>query len=109
MRRKFERSAVAPLAVLLTVSLIGPTKAGDLTPSPDGATSLRAAPCGDAKQGCARIRGHIPAASELAGVDTIGGRQAAFGPPPFDVGGQAADALGRGLFFLQTSHEETAR
>jgi len=98
MRRRFEGSAVAPLAVLLTVSLIGPAKAGDLTPSP----------CGDVKQSCARIRGHIPAASDFAGADTIGGRAAAFAP--FDAAGQAAaDALGRGLFLLQASHEETAR
>jgi hypothetical protein len=107
MRRKFEGSAVAPLAVLLTVSLIGPTKAGELTPSWEGATHPPAAPCGDAERGCARIRGHIPAASEVAGVETIGGRPAAF-RPRFDAAGQA-DSLGRSLFLLQASHAETER
>jgi hypothetical protein len=102
MRRRFEGSAVAPLAFLLTVLLIGPAKAGELAPSPP------AAPCGNAKQNCARIRGHIPAASDFAGVDTIGGHPAAFAP--FDAAGQAAaDALGRGLFLFQASHDETAR
>jgi hypothetical protein len=110
MRRKFEGSTIAPLAVLLTVSLIGPTKAGEFTPSPQGATHPPAAPCGDAERGCARIRGHIPAASEFAGVETIGGRPAAFRPPPFDAAGQGADdALGQGLFLLQASHDETER
>ncbi len=117
MLRRFERSArgaVARLPVLLTVFMIGPTEAGGLARSTDGATPE--AQCGDAEQGCVRIRGHIPAASELAGVETLGGRPAAFGPPlaPFvaglDAAGQAAaDALSRGLFFLQASHDETAR
>lgn len=107
MRRKFEGSAVAPLAVLLTVSLIGPTKAGEFTPSPEGATYPPAAPCGDTKQSCARICGHIPAASDFAGVETIGGRPAAFWPP-FDAAGKV-DLLGRSLFLLQASHDETER
>ncbi len=59
-------------------------------------------------ESCARIRGHIPAASEVAGVETIGGRPATLGPPPpppfvagLGAAGQAAaDALNR-LFFLQ--------
>jgi hypothetical protein len=107
MRRKLEGSAVAPLAVLLTVSLVGPTKGGDLTSSA-GATFRPAAPCGDVNRSCARIRGHVPAAAEFAGVETIGGRPAPFSP--FDAVGQAAaDALGRSLFLLQASHEETAR
>ncbi len=115
MRRTFERSArgaVAPLAVLLTICLNGPAEAGGLAPS-DGATSPPAPQCG-ADESCARIRGHIPAASERAGVETIGGRPATLGPPPPFVAGlgaagqAAADALNR-LFFLQVSHDETVR
>ena len=70
--------------------------------------------CG-AHETCARIRGHIPAASEVAGVETIGGRPATLGPPlaPFvaDLGaaGQAADDALNRLFFLQVSHDGSVR
>jgi hypothetical protein len=117
MRRGLERSAkgaIAPLAVLVTISVIGPAGAAGLPPATDGVT--RAPQCSEAAEGCARIRGHIPATSERAGVETLGGRPAGFGPPSapfvsgFSAAGQAAaDAVSRGLFFLQVSHDETAR
>jgi hypothetical protein len=117
MRRTFERSAMgagAPLAVLLTICLIGSAEAGGLGPSSDG-TRPPASQCGRFDEGCARIRGHIPAASERAGVETFGGRPANLGPPlaPFvaglgDAGQAAADAINR-LFFLQVRHDDGAR
>jgi hypothetical protein len=116
MRRTFERSATgagAPLAVLLTICLIGPVEAGGLASSTEGATALPVSRCGPG-EGCPRIRGHIPAASEIAGVDTIGGRPATLGPPPpflagLGAAGQAADDALNRLFFLQASHDDTAR
>jgi hypothetical protein len=114
MRRTFERSTGAgpPLAVLLTICLIGPAEAGGLASSTEGATGLPVSQCG-AGEGCPRIRGHIPAASEIAGVDTIG-RPATLGPPPpfvdsLGAAGQAADDALNRLFFLQASHDDTAR
>jgi len=119
MRGKFERpagGAVVLSAVLLILCLIAPAEAGGLVSSVDGATRPPASQCGEAHEGCTRIRGHIPAASERAGVETVGGRPASLGPPlaPFmtgiDAAGQAAaDAVSRGFFFLQVSHDETAR
>jgi hypothetical protein len=117
MRQTFEQSArgaVAPLAVLVTICLIGPTEAGGPASSTDGATGLPVPQCG-ANQTCARIRGHIPAASEGSGLETIGGHPATLGPPlaPFVAGlgaaGQAADDALNHLFFLQASHDETVR
>lgn len=117
LETRFERSAkdaVAPLAVLAALWLIGPAGAAGLPPATDGFT--RAAQCGDAPEGCARIRGHIPATSERSGVETLGGRPAGFGPPPppllsgLGAAGQAAaDAVSHGLFFLEVSHDDTAR
>ncbi len=114
---RFERSAkgaVAPLAVFLAIWLIGPAGAAGLPPATDGAT--HATQCGDAPEGCARIRGHIPATSEGSGVETLGGRPAGFGPPPAPfvsglgaAGQAAADAVSHGLFFLEVSHDDTAR
>jgi hypothetical protein len=118
MRRTFERSAMgagAPLAVLLTICLIGSAEAGGPGPSSDGVTRPPASQCGGFDEGCARIRGHIPAASERAGIETIGGRPANLGPPlaPFladlgDAGQAAASAINR-LFFLQVRHDDGAR
>ena len=117
MQRTLERSAKgasAPLAVLLTIWLIGSAGAAGLSPETDGVT--RAPQCGAAAEGCARIRGHIPATAERAGVETFGVRPAGFGRPPAPfvsglgaVGQAAADALSRSLFFLQASHDDTAR
>ncbi len=119
MRRKFEQSArggFASLVGLLAVGLIGPAQAAGLSPGTDGATRAPAAQCDDAGEGCARIRGHIPATSDIAGSETISGRPQTFGPPPSPfvsglgaAGRAAADAVSRGLFFLQVSHDQTAR
>ena len=83
-----------------------PRSTGDTTAVPQ---------CGQSDEGCTRIRGHIPAASERAGVETIGSRSASFGPPPAPfmsglgaAGQAAADAVNR-LFFLQVSHDDGAR
>jgi hypothetical protein len=105
MQRKFQQSArgaCASLAVLLTVGLIGPAQAAGLSPGTDDPRAP-AAQCSDAGEGCARIRGHIPAASDFAGAETIGGPPASFGPPPAPLDS------GRGLFLLQVSHDQTAR
>ncbi len=106
MRRRFEQSAmgaVGSLAVLLAICLIGPAEAGGFAPS-DGTAHSPGAECGEPDAGCARIRGHIPAASEFSGIETIGGRPAIFGGPPgpfvagLGVFGQAAaDAVSRGF------------
>lgn len=111
MRRTFERStrgAAAPLAVVLTISMIGPAQAGD-------AMGLPASRC-SAGEDCPRIRGHIRAASERAGVETIGGRAATFRPPPSPfvaaigaAGQAAADTLNRLFFLQQVSHDDDAR
>jgi len=118
MQRGFEQSARgvgAPLAFLFAIAVIGPAGAAGLSGSTEGATRAYAAQCGEAGEGCARIRGHIPAGSDFAAGDTIGGRSASFmSPPPFvtglgAVGQAAADAVNRGLFFLQVSHDQTAQ
>jgi hypothetical protein len=117
MQRKFQQSArgaCASLAVLLTVGLIGPAQAAGLSP---GTYDPRApaAQCGDADEGCARIRGHIPATSDFAGGETIGVGPPSFGPAAPLVSGlgaagrAAADALNRGLFLLQVNHDQTVR
>ncbi len=118
MGRRFGRSilgAVAPLAALLTACVIDPAGAGGLAPSRDQDAGARSAPCGGAAgEGCPRIRGYIAAGSDFAAGDRIGGRPAPFGPPPFvrsvgDAGQAAADAINRGLFFLQVSHDDSVR
>jgi hypothetical protein len=115
MRGHFEQSvwgATAPLAVLLTICLTAAAQAGGLPASTENAT---ASGCAESDQGCTRIRGHIPAASERSGVETIGSRPASFGPPsaPFVSGlgaaGQAAAEAVNRLFFLQVSHDDGAR
>jgi len=117
MRRTCERLATgggAPLAVLLTICLIGPAEAGGFASSTDGATGLPVPQCG-ANETCARIRGHIPAASERSGFETIGGRPPPLGSPlaPFVAGlgaaSQAADDALNRLFFLQVSHDGSVR
>jgi hypothetical protein len=119
MRRRFDLSAKrmsASLSVILTIGLIGPAEAAGLSPATDGLARSPAPQCGESDGGCGRIRGHIPAASNSAGVETIGGGPASLGmaPPPFVSGlgaaGQAAaDAINRGLFLLQVSHDESGR
>ena len=120
MRGRFGRSilgAAPPLAALLAACLIGQASAGGLSPSPDEDSGARQAQCrGGAAEGCARIRGYIAAGSDVSAAETVGGRPAPFGPPspPFmssvDAAGRAAaDAINRGLFFLQASHDDGLR
>ena len=111
----FEQSAwgaTAPLALLLTICLTAAAQAGGLPLSTEDATVSQ---CGQSDEGCTRIRGHVPAASERSGVETIGSRSVSFGPSPAPfvsglgaAGQAAADALNR-LFFLQVSHDDGAR
>jgi hypothetical protein len=115
MRGHFEQSAwggTAPLALFLTIFLTVAAHAGGLPRATGDATTV--SQCGQSDEGCTRIRGHIPAASERAGIETIG-RAASFGPPPAPfmsglgaAGQAAADAVNR-LFFLQVSHDDGAR
>ena len=119
MRRRCDLSAGrkgASLAVLLTIGLIGRAVAAGLSPAADGMARSPPSQCSESDGGCGRIRGHIPAASDSAGVETIGHGPASLGTPlaPFASGlgaaGQAAaDAVSRGLFFLQVSHDESGR
>src|SRR5579871_5269215 len=113
MRVAFGREACATalLAVLFTIQLLGPAGSEGLSTAPDGDGRSSSAQCGGSDDGCRRIRGHIPAAPVSGGVETIGGRPTGPGtPPPFLTGlgaaGQAAaDAVNRGFFFLQASHD----
>lgn len=118
MRGKFERSAggaAALLAALLTICLIAPAEAGGSAPSAERGARSSNAPCSQTAEGCTRIRGHIPAASERAGVETMGDRSASFGSAqaPFvsglDAAGQAAADVVNRLFFLQVSHDDSSR
>src|SRR5438270_3794543 len=104
MREKFQPSAgtALPATVLLTICLIGPAEAGGLAPSAEDRTRPLASQCGETYDGCTRIRGHVPAASVRAGVETIGDRPATLAAPPAPfvvglgaVGQAAADALNR--------------
>ncbi len=91
MQPKFGRSmagGVGPLALLLTVSLIGRAGADSLS-LPQG-TALRAAQCDEAESGlgatrdgggCARISGYVAAGSEFVAGKKIGGRLSLFEPP----------------------------
>jgi len=96
------------------ISVISAADAGGPASSTDGAKGLPVPQCG-ANETCARIRGHIPAASEVAGVETIGGRPATLGPPPppfvagLGAAGQAVDDALNRLFFLQVSHDDSVR
>lgn len=115
MRRKFERSAErrgASLAVLLAIGLTGQVEAAGLSPATDGMTRSPASLCGESDNGCERIRGHVPAASDSAGMETIGAGPASPGAPLAPLmsdlgaaGKAAADTISRGLFLLQVSHE----
>src|SRR5271165_2381009 len=91
MQQGFGRSmsaALAPLAILLTVSLVHPASADSL--SPPQVSGLRPAQCDEAAPslgvaadaiGCARIQGYVAAGSEFAAGERIGGRHAPFEPP----------------------------
>lgn len=113
MRQTFERSTAATAIVLLAIVLIAPAQAGGLTSSAEDATGSIAPQCGD----CPRIRGHIPAASDIAGVEAVAGRPPSFPSPPASsmagfsaaAGPRGAESLGRGLFFMPVRHDETAR
>ena len=105
--------ATASRTLFLTIFLTAAAHAGGLPRSTGDTTAV--SQCGQSDEGCTRIRGHIPAASERAGVETIGSRSASFGPPPAPfmsglgaAGQAAADAVNR-LFFLQVSHDDGAR
>ncbi len=81
-------AALAPLAILLTVSLFHPASADSLPP-PE-VSGLRASQCDEAAPssgaaadaiGCARIQGYVAAGSEFAAGERIGGRHSPFDPP----------------------------
>ncbi len=118
MQRSFEHPAGragVSLAVFISFGLIGPAAAASLAPATDEASRSSAAQCDDANGGCGRIRGHIPAAPVTGGVETTG-RPPSIGTPPApfvsglgSFGQAAADAVSHGLFFLQVSHDESAR
>ena len=115
MRRRFERlTGVVELAALLALSPTGSATAGGISPPPEGDPSP--SQCGAADQGCVRIRGYIAAGSEATGATTVVRPKPLLGPPapPFirgldSAGRAAADAVSRGLFFLQASHSESGQ
>jgi hypothetical protein len=119
MRRMFGRSAErrgASLAVLLAIGLTGQAEAAGPSPATDGTTRSPASLCGESDGGCGRIRGHIAAASDTAGMETIGAGPASAGAPLAPLmsdlgaaGKAAADTVSRGLFLLQVSHDPSAR
>jgi hypothetical protein len=89
MQREFGRSltgAFAPLAILLTASMIRTASADGLPPST--ATELRPAQCNETASsrathdavGCARIIGYVAAGSDFATVENIGRRLKPFSP-----------------------------
>jgi hypothetical protein len=103
------------LAALFTFGLLGPARSAGLSSDLDGDGRPSSAQCGGSDDGCKRIRGHIPAAPVSGGMETIGGRPVSPGSPPpllagFGAAGQAAaDAVNRGFFLLQASHNQTTR
>ncbi len=111
--------AVAPLAILLTMSLIHPASAGSL--SAPQASGLRPAQCDEAAPslgaaadaiGCARIQGYVAAGSEFAAGERIGGRHAPFEPPSQPVvttigPGPAVAPTKVNPFLLEVSHDGT--
>jgi hypothetical protein len=115
MRRRFERlTGVVELAALLVFSPIGSASAGGLSPSAEGDASP--SQCGAADRGCVRIRGYIAAGAESSGATTVVRPKPllVLPKPPFvsaldSAGRAAADAINRGLFFLQASHSEVGQ
>ena len=112
MRRRFDRlTGVVELAALLAFSPTGSAAAGGFSPPTESDPSPQQ--CGAADQGCVRIRGYIAAGSESSGATIVARPKPLLGPPapPFisgldSAGRAAADAVNRGLFFLQASHSE---
>src|SRR5271165_4316458 len=111
-------AALAPLAMLLTVSLFHPASADSL--SPPQVSGLRASQCDEAPSpgaaadaiGCARIQGYVAAGSEFAAGERIGGRHTPFDPPsqPVVTGigpGPAVAPTKVNPFLLEVSHDGT--
>jgi len=115
MRRRFERlTRVVELAALLAFSPTGSVTAGEFSPPAEGDPSP--SQCGAANPGCVRIRGYIAAGSENSGATIVARPKPLLGPPapPFvnglnSAGRAAAEAVNRGLFFLQASHREVGQ
>lgn len=109
MRGRIRRSrlgAVVPMAALLMGGLIDPAGAGGLSPTPDQDSGARPQ-CGGGA--CPRIKGYVAAGPDVSAGD---GRPAPFGPPALlmkgvgAAGQAAADAINRGFFLLQASHDD---
>ena len=127
MQREFGRSltgAFAPLAILLTASMIRTASADGLPPST--ATELRPAQCDETASsrathdavGCARIIGYVAAGSDFAAGKKIGARLAPFaplsGPIVTSVGTASESALPNSppkqrLFFLRVGENDATR
>ena len=115
MRQKFEWSsmgAIAPRAAFLAALIVNAAQAGDVVPGRDSDNSPRAPACGSPGETCARISGYVKAGSDAYGP--VDRQPAPLARTPLLAGvgalGQAtADALNRGLFLLEVSHDERVR
>ena len=112
MRQRFEWSsmcALAPLTALLAGLIVTEAKAGDsLQPrSLDG--GVHEPSCGAPGEACAHISGYIKAGSESSARETRGQPTPSLLAGVGALGHATADALSRGIFFLDVSHDEPAR
>ena len=112
MRQRFEWSSacgIASLTALLAALVVTAAKAGDGGAPENLDSSIHEQRCGIPGGACARIRGYVKAGSDSSARDPGGNRT-----PPLLAGvgalGQAtADALSRGIFFLEVSHDQQLR
>ena len=127
MQREFGRSLTgvfAPLAILLTASMIRTASADGLPPST--ATELRPAQRDETASwrathdavGCARIIGYVAAGSDFATAEKIGGRLQPFSPLSAPVVTNAGNASEPTLaysppkqrsFFLRVGQDDATR
>jgi len=117
MRERFEWSsncAIALLTALLAALIASQAKAGDGVAPQNLDSGAHEQKCGAPGETCAHISGYIKAGSDSFARDPDGQRPARTATPPFlagigAIGHATADALNRGIFFLEVSHDQQAR
>jgi hypothetical protein len=115
MRQRFEWSsthAIAPLTALMAVLVVTAAKAGEGVSAQNLAASVQDQKCGAPGETCAHISGYIKAGSDSFARDPDLQRPARVATPPFMAGAGvmgSANALNRGIFFLEVSHDQQAR